>query len=149
MLIEVPRPNVLAYRRAIGSRRLTANPLSTIGCSGGGCWPPTTRSISSSSDKVYFAKSRVHLQGQANRVGLLCREIPAEPGVALLTHVVYASPAAGVDLAATDRIDAVDGQGFSSLEQFYALLDKAHQSVTLSTERRGQVREVTIPLDSP
>jgi C-terminal processing protease CtpA/Prc len=88
----------------------------------------------------------VKLHGAPIRIGLMTREDPAEPGVAMVTHVVYGSPAALGEVRVVDRIDAVNGQTFANLAEFSRLLDQAAGSLTLRLERRGCVREATLQL---
>jgi hypothetical protein len=88
----------------------------------------------------------VKLHGTPIRIGLTSREDAAEPGVVLVTHVVYGSPAAVADVRVVDRIDAVNGQTFVNLAEFNRLLDAAEGSLTLRLERRGTVREAMLQL---
>jgi hypothetical protein len=88
----------------------------------------------------------VPLRGQPIRVGVICREDVAEPGVAMITHVVFGSPAAQANLQLFDRIDAVDGRTFRNLAEFYALLDQSGETIVLRRERRGEIREVPLQL---
>jgi hypothetical protein len=88
----------------------------------------------------------VKLHGTPIRIGLMTREDAGEPGVALVTHVVYGSPAAVADLRVADRIDAVNGRTFANLSEFNHLLDESPQSLVLHVERRGQLREATLNL---
>jgi S1-C subfamily serine protease len=88
----------------------------------------------------------VKLHGSPIRIGITTREDAAEPGVAMITHVVYGSPAADADIRIVDRIDAVNGQTFANLAEFNRLLDEATGSVTFRLERRGIVQEATLKL---
>ena len=86
----------------------------------------------------------VKLQGEPIRIGITTREDAGDPGMVLLTHVVFGSPAAVAELRVADRIDAVDGQPFANFAEFNRLLDASSSSLKLRVERRGQVREVEL-----
>lgn len=86
----------------------------------------------------------VKLHGAPIRVGLTTRQDAAEPGVAIVTHVVYGSPAAVAGLQVADRIVAVESRSFANLTEFNRHLDEAADSLTLRLERRGQVRDVVL-----
>lgn len=90
----------------------------------------------------------VKLQGAPIRIGLMTRQDAAEPGVMIVTHVVYGSPAAVAGMQVGDRIDAVDGQQILAVAAFNRQLDKADQQLTLRLERRGQLRDATLRLVS-
>lgn len=86
----------------------------------------------------------VTLQGPPIRVGVTARMDAAEPGVAIVSHVVYGSPAAVADIRINDRVDAVSGQAFTSATEFSRLLDQVSEQATLRVERRGVVSEIAI-----
>jgi hypothetical protein len=90
----------------------------------------------------------VKLHGGPIRIGLMTRQDAAEPGVMIVTHVVYGSPAAAAGVQVGDRIDAVDGQGIVGVAEFNRQLDEAAQQLTLRLERRGQLRDATLKLVS-
>jgi hypothetical protein len=90
----------------------------------------------------------VKLHGAPIRIGLVTRQDTAEPGIVIVTHVVYGSPAALAGVQVGDRIDAVDGQRIVSIAEFNRQLDEASESLTLRMERRGQLRDVTLKLIS-
>jgi hypothetical protein len=96
----------------------------------------------------------VKLQGNPVRIGVTCREETAEPAVAIVTSVVYGSPAAEAGLQATDRIDSVNGATFRSINELFQLFDAAlsapQEPMLIRYERRGQWHEVEIqPLRLP
>jgi S1-C subfamily serine protease len=88
----------------------------------------------------------VNLQGTPIRIGLISRTDPVEPGVAIVSHVVYGSPAAVAGIQVNDRIDAVGGRLFKTANEFSQLLDSPGNSLTLQIERHGQVREIELAL---
>jgi S1-C subfamily serine protease len=91
-------------------------------------------------------KVTVKLHGEPIRVGLVTRQDTAEPGVMMVTHVVYGSPAAVAGVLVGDRIDAMNGEDVLNIAEFNRKLDEAAESLTLRLERRGQVREATLKL---
>jgi hypothetical protein len=88
----------------------------------------------------------VKLHGAPIRIGIMTREDAAEPGVAIVTHVVYGSPAAVAGVQVGDRIDAANGQTFVSATELNRQLDEADETLTLRLERLGQLRETTLQL---
>jgi C-terminal processing protease CtpA/Prc len=88
----------------------------------------------------------VKLHGAPIRIGLITREDAAEPGLVIVTHVVYGSPAALAGVQVGDRIDAIDGRTFLTAAEFNHQLDKADDTLTLRLERLGQLREFTLKL---
>jgi hypothetical protein len=88
----------------------------------------------------------VTLQGMPIRIGLVTRDDPAEPGVVMVTHVVYGSPAAVAGVQVGDRIDLVNGKPITGMTEFNRELDGADTSVTFRRERRGQLQEVALTL---
>jgi C-terminal processing protease CtpA/Prc len=90
----------------------------------------------------------VKLQGAPIRIGLMTRQDAAEPGVVIVTHIVYGSPAAVAGVQVGDRIDAVDGQPVGSAAEFNRQLDAAGESLLLRLERRGQLQEAVLKLVS-
>ena len=64
----------------------------------------------------------------------------------MIAQVVYGSPAAVAGLQAADRVDAVNGKSFANLAEFNRLLDESSETLTLRSERRGQIRDVSLQL---
>jgi len=88
----------------------------------------------------------VPLNGEPVRVGIAWREDDAEPGTAILTRVVPASPAAKAGLHVNDRIYAVSGQRFSSSDEFQRLLANAQGQVDLEVGHEGEIRHAKLDL---
>lgn len=88
----------------------------------------------------------VTLQGTPIRVGIMTRQDPAEPGVVIVNHVVYGSPAAVAGIQVGDRIDLVNGKPVTRPTQFNRELDEADTSLSFRCERRGQLQEIALTL---
>ena len=86
------------------------------------------------------------LYGAPIRVGLMTRQDPAEPGVMIVSHVVYGSPAALAGMQVGDRVSAVNGQSIVSVAEYNRQLDDAADSLTFRLESRGQLRDATLKL---
>jgi len=86
------------------------------------------------------------------RLGISWREDDAEPGSVFLIRVVEKSPAAAAGLSVGDRIQELDDRRFADATAFqqeiHSLLDSAGPEFKMLVERRGQVRSVTIKMDS-
>jgi C-terminal processing protease CtpA/Prc len=88
----------------------------------------------------------VNLHGAPIRIGLTTRQDPAEPGVVIVSHVVYGSPAAVAGVQIADRIDAVNGRAIASMADFNRELDEAKESLSLQIEHDGRLRQTTLQL---
>lgn len=91
----------------------------------------------------------LELSGAPVRVGVTLRADEAEPGTALVVGVVPGSPAALAGLSARDRIYAVSGQGFASIDELRELLLTLPSPLRIEYERRGRLREAVIELVEP
>jgi len=82
------------------------------------------------------------------RLGISWRTDEAEPGSVYLTYVAAGSAAAKAGLAVGDRIYAVNGQSFTTSDDFrdvvFGLLDASAAEFTLQVESRGHVRDVVV-----
>ena len=90
---------------------------------------------------------QIELDGRPLRIGISWRLDDAEPSTVLLTRVVPASPAEAAGLQVGDRIYDVQGERFSDSEQLFELLTTLSSPMTLSVERAGQIRTVTLAVD--
>jgi hypothetical protein len=99
-----------------------------------------------------LALSRLPAGTPRPRLGISWREDLAEPGTVLVTRVVEGTPAAAAGIALRDRIYEINGQAFTDAGAFQAailaLLDGGAQEFSLFTERRGQLRTVTVTVPS-
>ena len=86
----------------------------------------------------------VELDGNPMRLGITWREDDAEPGTAILTHVVTGSPAANAGLRAQDRIYQVSARDFADSEEFIRLINAPSDTLQLLVERDGQLRTVIL-----
>ena len=82
--------------------------------------------------------------GRPLRVGVTCGVDDAEPGAAILTHVVPGSPADRAGLKAEDRIYQVGGRDFPDDTELGNLLKTLPGPVRLTVERNGQLGTVEI-----
>jgi hypothetical protein len=88
------------------------------------------------------------------RLGISWRTDEAEPRSVYLTHVAAGSPAAQAGLTVGDRIYEINGQSFTTSDDFrdlvLGLLDASAADFTLLVESRGKVQSVTVhPLSQP
>ncbi len=81
--------------------------------------------------------------GQPIHLGISWRSDNAEPQSVLLTHVVYGSAAHVAGLQVRDRIYSVNGQGFTSEQQFAELIRTGGDRLEFEVERGGQLRTLT------
>ena len=88
----------------------------------------------------------VTLDGDPLRVGFTWRMDDAEPDCVILTQVIPGSPAHLAGLQPNDRVYSVDGQSFSTSEEFHALATTRPGPLSLSVERNGRIRPVPIRL---
>jgi len=82
---------------------------------------------------------KVTPRGDPIRVGLSWRFDDAEPGSALVTHVISSSAAQLAGLKTRDRIYAVGGHSFQSEADFVNLLSTVPSPMDLAVERDGKV----------
>src|SRR5205085_6031498 len=85
---------------------------------------------------------KVQLDGEPVRVGIAWRVDDAEPGTAILTRVVPASPAARAGLQTGDRVYAVAGRRFESSDDFLRLVNGARDFIELEASHEGEIRKV-------
>jgi hypothetical protein len=90
---------------------------------------------------------QVELDGEPVRVGIVWRSDDAEPGAAILTRVVPASPAARAGLQVNDRIYAISGRRFDPSEQLLGLLNESQGVTELEVVHQGEL--YTRKLDLP
>ena len=90
---------------------------------------------------------KVQLNGQPVRIGISWREDPAEPGVVIVSHVVYGSAAHRAKIQNVDRIIAVNGQPFPNAAAFAELLHKSPEQLEFRCERRGQIFEAPLEFE--
>ncbi len=88
----------------------------------------------------------LELEGVPVRVGLTLRADEAEPASALVAGVTPGSPAALAGLAVQDRVYAVNGRGFGSVDELRDLLLNLPSPLLVEYERRGRLREAVIEL---
>lgn len=88
----------------------------------------------------------VELRGSPVRLGITWREDSAEPGTALLTQVVYGSPAHRAGLRERDRIYEVAGQKFRNSEELLRLATSSPSPIELLVERAGMLKQVKLEL---
>ncbi len=105
---------------------------------------PLSLAVQSASESIRTVE--VKLTGEPIRVGITAREDAGEPGVVLVTHVVFGSAAAAANLRVADRIHAVNGKSFANQTEFNELLDAANETLRLRVERRGRINEVELKL---
>lgn len=86
----------------------------------------------------------VRLRGDALRVGIHWRTDEAEPNSVILTRVVPGSPADHAGLQAGARLYRVNGRDFSSNEEFKELITAERESLRLTVEHQGRVREAVL-----
>jgi hypothetical protein len=87
---------------------------------------------------------KIQLSGQPIRFGLTWRIDDAEPTVAQVVRLVPGSPAATAGLRLLDRVYDVNGQKFSSSDEFGALINAAAHPVQLLVESAGRMRTVEV-----
>jgi hypothetical protein len=128
-------------------RRLNGEPITDDGL--------FRRQVLASSKPLEFLTERpgeaertitVKLSGTPIRTGLTTRQDAAEPGVMIVNHVVYGSPAALAGIQVGDRIDAVNDQPLTGASEFYRQLDEANAALSLRVERRGRLQQATLAL---
>ena len=91
---------------------------------------------------------KIPVHAGPEKCGLVCFENSGEPGVAIVARVVPNSRAARKGFAASDRVSRINGQKFASMDEFRELLNAAEQlsqPISMSVERLGIIRQVTIP----
>ena len=89
----------------------------------------------------------VRLSGAPQRWGIRWRVDEAEPGMAIISHVVPDSPAASAGLTVGDRVYRVAGKDFADERGFARLVKKIPAPLQLLVERDGRLRVVTLRLD--
>ncbi len=86
------------------------------------------------------------LPGPPVRLGISWRSDAAEPGCVIINRVTPGSPADVAGLHVNDRIHEINGQSFSSSEQFRQLALQASSPIGLEVESLGRIRRVEIPV---
>jgi S1-C subfamily serine protease len=85
----------------------------------------------------------VSLEGKPVQLGFSWRFDPAEPGIAIVTSVVYGSPAHEAGLQVGDRIWEVNAAAWPQEAGLAELLAKG-TPLAVRYERRGQVQETEL-----
>lgn len=88
----------------------------------------------------------VQLDGSPIRLGIGWREDPADPSAAVLTQVVYGSPAYAAGLRERDRVYELGGQTYRSSEELFQLATTLPSPIDVLVERAGVLRRLTIEL---
>jgi S1-C subfamily serine protease len=88
----------------------------------------------------------LQLDGAPIRLGIGWREDAADPGAALLTQVVYGSPAYAAGLRERDRVYAIGGQRFGSSDELLKLATTLPTPLEVLAERAGVLHRFTIEL---
>lgn len=88
----------------------------------------------------------LELAGLPVRVGLTLRADEAEPASALVAGVTPGSPADLAGLAAQDRVYAVNGRRFGSVEELRQLLLSLPSPLLVEYERKGRLQEAVVEL---
>lgn len=89
---------------------------------------------------------QVALTGKPIRLGLSWRADECEPGTLVITRIVPGSPAARAGLDVMDRILEIEGHDFAGGEEFQEFAATLPAPLTLTRERRGQVRNVRLEI---
>jgi C-terminal processing protease CtpA/Prc len=87
---------------------------------------------------------RVQPSGEPSRLGISWRVDDAEPGSVFLVRVAPGSPADRAGLQLFDRIYEVDGNRFTTGDQFKELSNTLPSPLELLAESKGQVRTVKV-----
>ena len=107
------------------------------------------QAVVSSAGKDEVREVLLELAGPPVRVGVTLRADDAEPFSALVVGVTPGSPAALAGLAVRDRVYAVNGRGFDSVDELRALLLTLPSPLLIEYERRGRLREAVVELAAP
>jgi hypothetical protein len=86
----------------------------------------------------------LQLTGQPVRVGITWRVDDAEPTLVQVVRVVPGSPAARAGIQLFDRVYEINGQRFSSSDDFGRLLAEATDKMQLLIEANGRMRTVEL-----
>jgi hypothetical protein len=84
--------------------------------------------------------------GEPVRVGIKWRLDDGEPGTAIVTQVIYGSPAHAAGLKLADRVYSAGRRPFQSQQEFAALLTAAASPLDLLIERDGRLHTATLTL---
>lgn len=88
----------------------------------------------------------IKLAGSPLRLGIGWRDDPADPSTAMLTQVVYGSPAYAAGLRERDRIYEIGGRTFQTTDDFLKLATTLPAPVEVVAERAGVLQRFTIEL---
>lgn len=86
----------------------------------------------------------VHLHGQRDPLGALCRFDDTEPGCAIISRVITGSPAARAGLRANDRIESVARKSFSTPQELVGLISAQTGPYEIQAERDGKPQIVRV-----
>jgi Peptidase family M28/PDZ domain len=86
------------------------------------------------------------LHGQPVRIGISWREDSAEPHTAIISYVIYGSPAHIAGLKPGDRILSLNGERIENIEDLSKRVATPHEQFTFLRERHGQIESVVVKM---